>query len=94
MHLLGDQSWTKLSLRCEEMLEKLFTKYEEPRQADVLNLVLGFFAAVTFFLWDFLLNFILQKAKVTYSIHQNTWNYNVCSIQLETKAICLHKISV
>ena len=38
--------------------------------------------------------FISQKVKVSLSIHLNTCKYYVCGIKLETKVMCLHKISV
>ena len=36
----------------------------------------------------------LQKGSVLLGFYLNTWKYNVCSIKLERKVLCLHKIRV
>ena len=42
----------------------------------------------------FFTKFILQKVKVSSSIHLNTCKYYVCGIKLEKKVMRLHKIRV
>ena len=38
--------------------------------------------------------FYFTESQVLSSIHMNTCKYYVCSIKLETKGMCLHKIRV
>ena len=38
--------------------------------------------------------FFLQKVKVLSDTHLNTWKYNIFSIKLETKVLCLIKFGL
>ena len=42
----------------------------------------------------FATKYFLQKVIVLSGIHLYTWKYNVCSIKLETRLLCLHRIQV
>ena len=42
----------------------------------------------------FVTKFHFTEIQIFASIHLNTWKYNVCSIQLETKVVRLHTIQV